>query len=65
MNAYPQIIFSPFPFFINNSATLRQQFTYQCDLSEGELPSEIGLVTNLMRRSVLQMTREGMHFLST
>lgn len=34
-----------------------------CSLREG-LPPEIGLVTDLMERSVLQMAHRGMHFLS-
>lgn len=44
MNACPQIIFSPFPFFMNNSVILRQQFTYQCVLSEGDYHLKLDLL---------------------
>lgn len=40
----PQITFNPFPLFMKNSATLRQQFTYQCVLSEGDYHLKLDLL---------------------
>lgn len=40
----PWIIFNLYPLFNNHSPILRQQFTYQCVLSEGDYQQKLDLL---------------------